>query len=217
MSLVVLFSCDTILDRNNANHDANAHMHRSSHDDLIARFDDPKRDVWQKPKIVLQSMQLDSSMSVMDIGAGSGYFSLRMAPLVKQVIAADVDSSFLRHIGRIVVEKEIKNVDTLLIPFDGPIDEGYEMDRILIVNTYHHIKNRVQYFDRLKSKLDSNGFLFIVDFRKDLNGKHVPGPPEHHKISCKQVLKELQQAGYSNTELDTNSLDFQYIIKAGIL
>lgn len=195
-------------------HDANAHMHQSSTEELIRRFSHPQRDEWQQPNQVLEKMELDSTMTVMDIGTGSGYFSLRLAPMVKKLIAADVEEAFLMHVQKMADSLSLSNIDTMLIPMDGPEQINRPLDRILIVNTYHHISDRVSYFKKLHQWLHEDGILFIVDFRKDINGSDVPGPPEEHKLSREKVWTELDLAGWQNMELDTSTLPYQYIISA---
>ena len=195
-------------------HDANAHMHQSSTEELIRRFSSPERDRWQKPEAVLDQMNLDSSMTIMDIGTGSGYFTLRLAPLVDRVIAADVEEDFLKHVQKMADSLSISNIDTMKIPMDGPEEVKDPLDRVLIVNTYHHIADRVNYFKKLRQWMHENGMLYIVDFRKDINGPDVPGPPEEHKLSREKVRSELKLADWQNIQLDTSTLPYQYIIRA---
>ena len=67
------------------------------------------------------------------------------------------------------------------------------VDVALIVDTYHHIDDRVAYFSRLKSSLRPGGRLAIVDFKTDA----PEGPPPEHRISPERVTVELEQAGYA--------------------
>ncbi|HKK88263.1 MAG TPA: methyltransferase domain-containing protein [Saprospiraceae bacterium] len=195
-------------------HDANAHMHQSSTEELIRRFSNPQRDEWQQPIEVLETMVLDSSMAVMDIGTGSGYFSLRLAPMVKKLIAADVEEAFLMHVQKMADSLYLSNIDTMLIPMDGPEHVKTPLDRILIVNTYHHISDRVSYFKKLRKWINEKGILYIVDFRKNINGPDVPGPPKEHKLNHQLVSEELERASWKNIQVDTMTLPYQYIIRA---
>lgn len=221
LSIVAFMSCaKSKKDKGNERHheathnDANAHMHQSSTEELIRRFSHPQRDEWQQPNEVLEKMVLDSTMTVMDIGTGSGYFSLRLAPMVKKLIAADVEEAFLRHVEMMADSLSLNNIDTMLIPMDGPEQVNMPLDRILIVNTYHHISNRLDYFKKLHQWMHEDGILFIVDFRKAINGPKIPGPPKEHKLSSDVVLKELALAGWKEIELDTSTLPYQYIVSA---
>ena len=80
-----------------------------------------------------------------------------------------------------------------------------------MVNVYHHVSDRVNYFSNANSILNVDGRMVIVDFYK----KSLPvGPPKNHKISKGVVLEELQKAGYSKIEVNTELLEYQYIITA---
>jgi cyclopropane fatty-acyl-phospholipid synthase-like methyltransferase len=195
-------------------HDANAHMHQSSTKELIKRFSNPDRDQWQKPNDVLRAMKLDSNMTVMDIGCGSGYFSLRLASMVTKVIAADVEEAFLIHVQKMADSLSLNNIDTMKIPLEGPENVKTPLDRLLIVNTYHHISNREDYFHKLRHWMGKDGILFIVDFKKHLNSSEIPGPPKQHKLSSDVVIDELGRAGWQEIEVDTVLLPYQYIVAA---
>ena len=86
-----------------------------------------------------------------------------------------------------------------------------EADVVLIVNTYHHIENRPEYFAELLKKLSVDSKLVIVDFKKE----DLPvGPPINIKLSEVTVIEELIEAGFNNIHIDNSSLIYQYIITA---
>lgn len=149
----------------------------------------------------------------MDVGSGSGYFALRLAYTGAIVIAADVDSKFLKAIED---KRSTNNIaqdrlKTILIGEDELNIDRNSADIIFLVNVYHHITNRVEYFANANSILKENGKIVIVDFYK----KNLPvGPPENHKISKQAVLSELNEAGYRDIDLNTTLLEYQYIITA---
>ena len=81
----------------------------------------------------------------------------------------------------------------------------------MLVNTYHHIENRVPYFKQVLTGLAEGGELIIIDYYK----KELPvGPPVNHKISREIVLKELKEAGYTQIEENLELLEYQFIIHA---
>ena len=80
--------------KKNDSNPANEHMHRSSVDDLVKRFESPERDAYQKPEKVLAFLGDISNKKIMDIGSGSGYFSVKLAEKGAKVIAADVSDEF---------------------------------------------------------------------------------------------------------------------------
>lgn len=190
---------------------ANKHMLKSSVDELIKKFESPERDAYQKPEKVLEYLGNIEGLTIMDIGAGSGYFSIKLAKEGAKVIAADVDDSFQEFIRNRIKENNLKNIETRKIPYDSPNLKDEEADIVLIVNTYHHIENRSKYFQKVKKGLNSNGKLIIIDFFK----VEIPvGPPVNHKLSIDEVIKELQKAGYTTFNVNVDLLPYQYIIEA---
>lgn len=202
-------------DQKNASKDstetANEYMHRSHTDDLIERFESPERDAYQKPEEVLDYLGNVLNKKIMDIGAGSGYFSVKLADRGAKVIAADVSDEFQNALKKRIEVQGIKNIELRKIPYDDPNLHDHEVDIALIVNTYHHIEDRSTYFSKVKKGTKGKGELVIIDFFKT----EVPvGPPTGHKISIDQVIAELKEAGYSQFEVNVDLLPYQYIIKA---
>ena len=188
--------------------EANEHMHRSSVEDLIARFESPERDAYQKPDEVLGFLGNIKGKKIMDIGAGSGYFSVKLAKNGAHVIAADVDEEFQAFLKERIKKEQIEHLTTRKIPYDSPGLEDNEVDMVFIANTYHHIENRPDYFAKVKKGLKEKGELVIVDFFD----ADIPVGPKHHKISIDVVLSELKKAGYSDFRVEVNLLPYQYII-----
>jgi SAM-dependent methyltransferase len=158
------------------------------------RFDDPARDVWQKPDEILGALQLQQTARVADIGAGTGYFSVRIARRVPQgrVFAVDIEPDMIRYLGERAHHEHLHVLEPVQARADNP-DLPEPVDLVLLVDTYHHIDGRVAYFSRLKSALRPGGRLAIVDFRMDAQ----EGPPVEHRIPPERVTAELEQAGYA--------------------
>ncbi len=192
-------------------HSANEYMHQSSTEELIERFESPERDEYQQPEKVVDYLGDLNGKHIMDIGAGSGYFSVKLAAAGADVIAADVSDEFQKALKKRIEENNIDNIELRKIPFDGPKLSDQEVDMVLIVNTYHHIENRPDYFSKVKKGTKDNGELVIIDFFK----KETPvGPPVDHKISKDVVISELKKAGYTEFDVNVDLLKYQYIIKA---
>ena len=190
---------------------ANEHMHRSSVEDLIERFESPERDAYQQPQKVLEFLGDLQGKTVMDIGAGSGYFSVRLAEKGATVIAADVDDEFQEFLKDRIEKNNLQNIETRKIPYDSPNLKDEEADIVLIVNTYHHIENRPEYFTKVQKGTKPDGELVIIDFYKS----DIPvGPPLDHKLPIDIVVNELKEAGYSSFDIDVELLSYQYIIRA---
>src|SRR5690625_4625173 len=191
---------------------ANEYMHQASIDQLVRNFESPERDAYQKPEAGLEFLGDLAGKNIMDIGAGSGYFSVKLAEKGAHVIAADVSDEFQEYLERRIRDNELKNIELRKIPYDDPGLSDREVDKVLIVNTYHHIESdRSVYFARVKEGLKPGGELVVIDFYK----ADIPvGPPLNHKIGMDDVITELKNAGYTNFDVNVELLPYQYIIRA---
>ena len=171
------------------------HTHEHAFDDAdkwAEVFDDPKRDGWQKPHEVIQALALKPDAVVADIGAGTGYFSVRLAHMLpkSKVYAVDVEPDMVRHLAARAKREQLPNVIALqAAPDDAKLPE--KVDLVLLVDTYHHIDDRVGYFSRLKGSLAPQGRIAIIDFTLDSE----IGPPPRARIEPEQVKRELARAG----------------------
>jgi len=156
-------------------------------------FDDPKRDEWQMPDRVIAALGLKPGDRVADIGAGTGYFTVRLAKsaAAPKVFAADIEPNMVKHLQHRAMMEGLKNVTAVQAKADSPnLPEGVNV--VLIVDTFHHIPNRVAYFTALRKSLQKGGRVAIVDFRKG----SPEGPPEEFKFTPDQISAEMAKAGY---------------------
>jgi SAM-dependent methyltransferase len=156
-------------------------------------FDDPKRDAWQKPHQVIQALALRPDAVVADIGAGTGYFAVRLANMVSQgrVYGVDVEPDMVKYLAeRAKREKRVNLTAVAGTPDDPRLPE--KADLVLLVDVYHHIEERERYFRRLKDSLKPGGRVAIIDFRLD----SPEGPPKAARVAPEKVGAELKAAGY---------------------
>lgn len=157
-------------------------------------FDDPARDRWQKPDEVIAALALAPDATVADIGAGTGYFAVRLARAVPKgrVYAVDIEPDMVRYLGERAQREQLANLQ----PVRGKPDDPQlpaPVDRVLIVDTYHHIGERVAYFGRLRERLKPGGAAAIVDFTLE----SPVGPPRSARVAADVVRAEMQRAGYA--------------------
>ena len=157
-------------------------------------FDDPARDAWQRPEEVLDALNLQPTIHIADLGAGTGYFSVRIARRMPEakLFAVDIEPDMVRYLRDRAQREQLGGLIAVLGTAESPnIPEP--VDLILVVDTYHHIDHRVAYFARLKQLLRPNGRLAVVDFKAD----SPAGPPPEHRISPGKLTSELDTAGYA--------------------
>lgn len=155
-------------------------------------FDDPARDAWQKPDVVMKELAVAEDAKIADVGAGTGYFSVRLARAAPKgtVYATDIEPDMVRYLADRAKKENLPNlVPILSAEDDAKIPEP--VDLILVVDTYHHINARPAYFGKLASALSPNGRLVIIDFTLEA----AQGPPKHARFAPEEVTKELQSAG----------------------
>ena len=195
--------------RNKANH----HMNQMDFDALTRRFESAERDAYQQPEEVLSYIGDVTGETIMDIGSGTGYFSFRLVEAGARVIAADVDERFQQYIKikRDSLGISETSLELRKIPYDDPMLGPGEVNKVIIVNTYHHIEDREAYFAKVRSGLKPGGTLIVIDYFK----KQLPvGPPEGMKLSAEAVVEELKAAGFENIQINNDLLPYQYIIIA---
>ncbi len=189
---------------------ANKHMNTTSFEDLVKRFDSPERDAYQQPEKVLAYIGDVEGKKILDIGAGTGYFSFKLAAKGANVIAGDVDDRFQNYIKEKIEKENAPKVTLKKLPYDSPALAVGEVDKVLIVNTYHHIEDRINYFSKVLKGLNTGGELLVIDFKK----QDGPGPPVKMKMSPDFITAELRKAGFTEFELNDSLLEHQYIIRA---
>jgi cyclopropane fatty-acyl-phospholipid synthase-like methyltransferase len=176
------------------------------------RFEDPARDAWQKPAEVVKLMQIAAGMQVADIGAGTGYFLPLLSAAAGaegKVAGLDIEKDMVRYMLERAEREGLKNVTARVVAMD---DAGFapgSTDRILIVDTWHHISDRVAYSKKLAAALTEGGTIMVVDFT--MESEH--GPPKAHRLEASAVVAELEAAGLQASVLE-ETLPNQYIVVA---
>jgi ubiquinone/menaquinone biosynthesis C-methylase UbiE len=180
-----------------SHHDATARHSFADVPHWIAVFDDPARDAWQKPAAVVQALEIQRGMCVADLGAGTGYFSRYLSAAVGErgtVFAVDTEPNLVVHLRERAEREKIPNVVPILASADNPRLPAGKVDLVLIVDTVHHIDDRVEYLRRLQGVLKPGGRVAVIDFKKD---SEIPvGPPAEHRLARAHVVEEFQSAGY---------------------
>ena len=201
--------------------DGTTHAH--SHDETgnindpieeVVNTIDEERLIWQKPKEIIQRLGNLENKVIADIGAGSGYFSFRLLPQAKKVIAIDIDPqaiAFMDSVKQFLPVEFQSKFEARKVGPDSPELADGEADVVIIVNTIAYIENKINYLKVLKDGISDNGKILIIDFKK----RNIPiGPPAENKLALSELEQQLIQAGYKRVIADDQSLDYQYIVMA---
>lgn len=173
------------------------------------------RDTWQKPELVIDILGDLTEKTVADIGAGTGYFTFRMAFKAKKVIAIEIDPQMIDLIE--VFQQNLPQqlegkVEARLVEADNPGLKPGEVDVAVIINTIAYIDNPIEYLTTLKQQLNEGGYVMIVDFKKSY--LPIDAPPMSERLSIEEVENILSESGWSDVIANRSSLEYQYIITA---
>lgn len=158
------------------------------------QMNDASRNAWQKPKEVVDRLALKPGDRVADIGAGGGYFTWYLADAVGPngtVYAVEIDGTGLDIIRRDMTVRGVKNV----VPIQAqPMDPGLpeRVDLVFSCDTYHHMNDRIAYFQSLASRLKPDARVAILDFHPHGFFSGFLG----HGTAVEDVRREMEAAGY---------------------
>jgi ubiquinone/menaquinone biosynthesis C-methylase UbiE len=203
-----------------ANHDPNgigkfymgreiAHVMGHLHASWLER---PEREKEEQPDKLHKALKIEPGMVVADIGAGSGYHTFRMSPLVGEkgkVYAVDIQKEMLDIIKKRMKKDMVSNVEPVLgKEVDPKLPDG-GVDMILMVDVYHEFAKPYEMTQKLVKALKPGGRLVFVEFRKE-----DPKVPilEVHKMSERQVIKEMDEFKEMKHAETNASLPWQHVI-----
>jgi SAM-dependent methyltransferase len=162
---------------------------------FIRRQMDPGRAAWQRPGAIVRTLGLRRGQVVADIGAGPGYFTLRLARAVGpsgHVYAVDPEPAGLDVLREHLAATRVRNVSPVLARADDPLLPAARCDLALVVNAYHHFPDGPAFLRRLTRALVRGGRIVNIDFAK----RETPvGPPVEHRVAREDFLRDARRAG----------------------
>jgi len=171
----------------------------------------PERDAEENTGVAVRALGLKPGQVVADIGAGSGYYTVRMAREVGptgKVYATDVQPGMLRLLARRLDQAGLTNVVPVLGAVDDPKLPEEALDLALMVDVYHELASPQIFVRRLRASLKRSGRLVLLEFRKE--DASIPIRPEH-KMSVAEVRAELEPEGFRLSTV-LNDLPWQHIL-----
>lgn len=155
-----------------------------------------ERELEELPETALDKIGLRPGMAVADVGAGSGYFTVRLAKRVGpagKVYAVDVQPEMMAILRRRLAEEKLTTVQTILGTAADPKLPKNSVDLILMVDVYHEFSQPQNMLRRMKEALKSDGRLVLLEYRKE--DPHIPIRSEH-KMSVAEAKAEVEAEGY---------------------
>lgn len=179
----------------------------------LSIFEDPERDERLQINRVMEILKIKQGSNVADIGAGSGWFTVRAARRVGttgNVYAVEINREFLEHIEARAGKEKLSNIHTVLGKEDDPLLPRESLDAALILKTYHEIAQPVLLLSRLRESMRAGALLGIID--KDGNGRN-------HGINRDVVIKEAAKAGFSLVDqydfVKPDGMDYFLVLRLG--
>ena len=180
----------------------------------LSLLEGPDRDAWQQPGRIMDALGIGDGSAVADVGAGGGWFTVRLARRVGpngRVYAEDVQPQMIESIGRRVHREGLRNVHTVLgTAEDARLPQG-QLDVVLVVDAYHEMQFKVTLLRNLAQSLKRNGRLGIVDYKV---GGYGPGPEPDERIAPEKVIEDAESAGLRLLRYET-FLPYQYLLVFG--
>jgi SAM-dependent methyltransferase len=178
----------------------------------LSIFEDPKREEKLQINRVMDVLKIKEGSSVADIGAGSGWFTVRAARRVGSngmVYAVDINQDYLKYIDERAKKEDLPNVHTILGREDDPLLPANSTDAVLILKTYHEIANPLRLMRNLRKSLRDGALVGIID----RNGRG-----DDHGLDSSVVVTELERAGYALVEqydfVKPDGMDYFLVFRA---
>lgn len=177
----------------------------------LGLLEGPDRDVWQRPDRIMDELRIAEGSVVGDLGAGSGWFTVRLASRVGpngKVYAEDIQPEMFSAIKLRVQREGWRNVVPVLGTASDPRFPNEALDAVLIVASYYEMDDPVVLLHNVARALKPTGLLGIVDFTKEGFG---PGPPMEERVDPEQIVRDAEAAGlklHSRPDI----LPYQYLL-----
>lgn len=162
----------------------------------------------ENPNLAIDLLQLRKDMLVADLGAGTGYFTSKMAPKCSVVYAVDIQQEMLDLNAKQMSKKGIKNVEFILGSNNQTGLPKNTLDLVLLVDVYHELENPYEIMNDIKLALNDSGKVVLLEYRKE--DPSVPIKPLH-KMSIDQMIKEMNFIGLK-LHMNIQKLPIQHML-----
>lgn len=180
----------------------------------LGLLEGPDRDAWQQPERIMDALGIADGAAVADLGAGGGWFTIRLARRVGPtgiVYAEDIQPEMIESTQRRVEREGLKNVKVVRGTATDPRLPAGSLDAVLMVNIFNELEDPVALLRNVALSLNTRGRVGIVEFKKDGLG---PGPELEERVDESRVLRAAEQAGLGLLARES-FLRYQYMLVLG--
>jgi len=170
-----------------------------------------ERETEEKPQLVIDALEIKPGQTIADLGAGSGYYSFRIAPLVGptgRVLAIDIEPKMLEVIAERAGREHVTNIATVRSSERDPNLAPHSVDLLFMVDVYHELEYPYEVMRKVREALKPGGRVALVEYRAE--DPQVQIKPVH-KMSEAQVRREMQAAGFRHVTT-VRTLPLQHLI-----
>jgi predicted methyltransferase len=181
----------------------------------LGMLEGPDRESYQRPDRIMDALFIGEGSVVADVGAGGGWFTVRLARQVGPngiVYAQDIQPQMIQAIEGRVRSEGLRNVRMVLGTMLDPRLPAHALDAALIVDTYHEMEQPITLLRNLATALKPKGLIGIVDFKNDGLG---PGPDMQERIDPERVIRDAKAAGLELRRRE-DFLRYQYFLIFGL-
>jgi precorrin-6B methylase 2 len=171
----------------------------------------PERETEERPQLVIDAFEIEAGQTIADLGAGSGYYSFRIAALVGEqgkVLAIDVEPRMLRIVTERARRAGIKNVETVLSTAHDPNLPANSVDLLFMVDVYHELEFPKEMMLKVRDALKPGGRVALIEYRAEDPKVMIKAV---HKMSERQIVRELQAVGFRHLKT-VRSLPIQHLV-----
>ncbi|WP_129644956.1 class I SAM-dependent methyltransferase [Peristeroidobacter agariperforans] len=170
-----------------------------------------QRESEERPQLTVAALEIKPGQTVADLGAGSGYYSFRVAPLVGErgsVLAIDVEPRMLRVISERARRDGVKNITTVLGTPSDPNLEPNSVDLLFMVDVYHELEYPFEVMTKVREALKPGGRVALIEYRAEDPAVMIKPV---HKMTEQQIIKELTAAGFRHQKT-IRTLPLQHLV-----
>ena len=171
----------------------------------------PEREVEEQPQRVIDALDIRPGQTIVDLGAGSGYYSFRVAPLVGpagKVIAVDIEPEMLRVIQQRAEREQVNNLVTVRSAQCDPNLPVASVDLLFMVDVYHELSCPYEMMQKVAAALKPGGRVALIEFRKEDPKVMIK---EVHKMSVAQIVREMNAVGLKHKDT-VETLPIQHLV-----